>query len=58
MSNSYKVAVKTAGDVNWVSNGLRFPTKEKALEYGQDLFMRWTAVQEWEVQESDEEPNR
>lgn len=55
---SYKVAVKTAGDVNWASNGLRFATKEAAIEYGQDLFMRWTAVQEWEVQESDEEPNR
>lgn len=55
---SFKVAVKTAGDVNWASNGLRFPTKEAAWEYGQDLFMRWTAVTEWEVQESEEEPNR
>jgi hypothetical protein len=58
MSKSYKVAVKTPGDVNWASNGLRFPTREAAAEYGQDLFMRWTSVQEWEVQESDEEPNR
>jgi hypothetical protein len=58
VSKSYKVAVKTAGDTNWASNGLRFPTEEAAKEYGQDLFMRWTAVTEWEVQPSDEEPNR
>ena len=53
-----KVGVKTAGDVNWASNGLRFKTKEEAEAYGLDLAMRWTAVRDWEVQESDEEPNR
>jgi len=55
---SYKVGVKTRGDVNWASNSLRFPTPEAAKEYGQDLAMRWTAVTEWEVQESEDEPNR
>lgn len=58
MAKSYKVAVKTAGDVNWASNALRFATEYEAQLYGEDLFARWTAVNEWEVQESDEEPNR
>jgi hypothetical protein len=55
---SFKVAVKTAGDRNWASNGVRFANREAALEWGEDLFMRWTAVTEWEVQESEEAPNR
>jgi hypothetical protein len=55
---SYKVGVKTPGDVNWAYNALRFATKELADQYGKDLFARWTAVTAWEVQASDEEPNR
>jgi len=55
---SYKVGVKTAGDKNWAYNALRFKTEAEAAAYGADLFMRWTAVTEMEVHESDEEPNR
>lgn len=55
---SYKVGCKTAGDVNWAYNALRFPTREAAEAYGLDLYMRWTALKEYEVHESDEEPNR
>jgi hypothetical protein len=55
---SYKVGVKTAGDREWCCNGLRFRSREEAEAYGIDLFMRWTAVREWAVLESDEEPNR
>jgi hypothetical protein len=55
---SYKVGVKTSGDQDWVANGLRFKTHEEAKAYGHDLFMRWTAVNDWTVLESDEEPNR
>ena len=55
---SYKVGVKTAGDTDWVYNGLRFPTKEAAEIYGLELAMRWTQLREYEVHESDEEPNR
>lgn len=55
---SYKVGVKTPGDVNWGYNALRFVTKEMAEAYGRDLFLRWTAVTAWEVQASDDEPNR
>jgi hypothetical protein len=58
MPNSYKVGVKTGNDMNWASNGLRFKTAEEAEAYGLDLAMRWTAVREYEVQESDDEPNR
>ena len=52
--NSYKVAVKTSTDKEWVSNGLRFKTKEQALTYAKDLFARWTAVKEYEVQPSED----
>jgi hypothetical protein len=58
MAKSYKAVVKTPGDKDWVGNGLRFKTKQEAENYALDLSMRWTQVREWEVQESDEEPNR
>ena len=57
---SFKVEVNTYGDPEGVytPNGLRFPTADKALDYGFDLACRWAAVQEWRVVESEEEPNR
>jgi hypothetical protein len=55
---SWKAGVKTSGDRDWVYNGLRFKTKEEAEAYVSDLSMRWTAVQETHVEQSDEEPNR
>lgn len=55
---SWKVGVKTPSDHTWCYNGLRFATKEAAEEYGRDLYMRWTAVTEWEAHPADEEPNR
>jgi len=55
--HSYKVGVKTRGDQDWTSNGLRFATHETATEYGLDLFTRWTAVQDWTVLDSDEPVN-
>jgi hypothetical protein len=54
---SYKVGVKTRGDQDWASNGLRFATREIATEYGHDLFMRWTAVEDWAVLDSEEPVN-
>jgi len=44
---SYKVEVIADSSGEWVGNALRFPTKEKADEYGRDLASRWTAVREW-----------
>ena len=55
---SYKVGVKTAGDSDWNYNGLRFTVRADADEYGANLAMRWTAVRDYEVHASDEEPNR
>lgn len=56
--SSFKVGVKTAGDRDWNSNGLRFTTPEAAEDYALDLAMRWTAVRDWTVLPSDEAPNR
>jgi hypothetical protein len=53
-TTSYKVGVKTAGDTDWVTNGLRFATEEQAKNYGADLAWRWTAVNDWTVLPSDE----
>ena len=52
---SFKVGIKTSGDDAWIYNGLRFPTKEKAEEYGKELSSRWFAVKSWEVHESEDE---
>lgn len=56
--SSFKVGVKGPTDTTWVYNSLRFATREEAARYGLDLMMRWTLVREYEVHESDEEPNR
>ncbi len=55
---SFKAGVKTPGDRDWVSNGLRFRTQGAAEAYAIDLASRWTAVSDWTVLPSDEEPNR
>lgn len=55
--NSYKVEVQTAGDSSWTANGLRFPTEQGARDYAQDLALRWTAVTDWRVVASDDEPD-
>ncbi len=58
MAKSYKVGCKTSGDTNWAYNGLRFPSRESAESYALDLSMRWTALAEYEIHESDDEVNR
>ena len=45
-----KVYVDT-GETVWSTNGLVFDTPEKAREYGQNLWSRWTAVRKFEVVE-------
>lgn len=47
----FKVEVQVGSDP-WRSNNLTFSTREKAEEYGKDLFRRWTAVKEWRVVET------
>jgi hypothetical protein len=55
---SWQVWVFTGTDANPSSNGLRFATREDAESYALNLAMRWTAVRDWEVRESADEPNR
>ena len=49
---SYKAEVLADDSGQWVSNALRFPTRERAEEYAKDLFSRWTSVREWRVVDS------
>src|SRR6185436_16103035 len=51
---SWKVEVIADASGEWVGNALRFPTKEKAEEYGADLAMRWILVRDWRAVESDD----
>jgi hypothetical protein len=53
---SWKPEVKTKSDP-WTGNALRFPTKEEAEANVENLMMRWLAVTETRVVESDDEPN-
>jgi len=57
-NKSFKVEVLAHGETKWCGNGLRFKTEQEAKDYGYDLSMRWTAVDEWRVVESEDEPNR
>jgi hypothetical protein len=60
MAKSYKVGVRTTSDPTerWGENALRFATYEEAEAWAIDLSLRWTAVREITVLESDDEPNR
>ncbi len=57
---SWAPEVNTASDPAGVytGNGLRFATREAAENYALDLALRWTAVSDWRVVESCDEPNR
>lgn len=54
---SFKAEVKTRTDINWVSNALRFSSREQAEAYAKNLMQRWTAVTEWRITESTDEAN-
>jgi len=56
-ATSYKVEVIADSSGKWCSNALRFATEAEAKVYGDDLFMRWTAVREWRVAPADEPVN-
>lgn len=57
-SQSYKVEVIADSSEQWAGNAVRFATRKEAEEYAQDLYLRWTAVRDWRVIESDEPVNR
>lgn len=54
---SWKAEVLVAGEKDFVSSAVRLATKEEAESYAFDLAMRWLAVKDWRVVESDEEVN-
>jgi hypothetical protein len=55
MSFKPEVIADTSG--KWCANALRFATREEAAANVQDLMMRWFAVRETRVVESDDPVN-
>lgn len=56
---SFAPEVQTAGDGEaWTGNGLRFATHEEAAVWVADLLVRWTAVTNTRVVESDDQVNQ
>lgn len=53
----YKVWVIADSSGKWCTNSLEFDTVDKAADYARDLSCRWTAVREWQVQPTDQDPN-
>lgn len=49
---TFRVAVKTIDDIEWVYNGLVFETELEADGYRIDLVSRWTAVCDAKVEPS------
>jgi hypothetical protein len=54
---SYKPEVIADSSGKWVSNALRFATREEAEAQVHDLMMRWTLVRDTRVVESDDPVN-
>jgi len=57
MSRSFKPEVIADSTGKWCDNALRFTTREEAEAQVFNLMMRWTAVRETRVVESDDPPN-
>ncbi len=58
----FRMEVRIGGNTfgkgaEWNSNALVFATKEEATEYGEDLFCRWTAVNNWRIRPTKKDPN-
>lgn len=51
---SFKAEVIADSSGKWVSNMLRFPSRERAENYVADLMMRWTSVTDTRVVECDD----
>lgn len=54
---SWKSEVIADSSGKWNGNALRFATEAEAKQYVGDLMMRWTAVRDTRVVESDEPVN-
>jgi hypothetical protein len=57
MGKSWKPEVIADSTGKWLGNGLRFATKAEAESANLDLSMRWFAVKDWRVVESDDPVN-
>jgi hypothetical protein len=57
MTKSYKPEVIADSSGKWYGNSLRFATKEEAEQNVRDLAMRWLAVIDFRVVESDDPVN-
>ena len=55
MPKSWKAEVIADNTGKWVSNAMRFATKEQAERYVRDLSMRCFAVRETQVVESEDD---
>jgi len=55
-SKSFAPEVIADGSGKWCGNALRFPTREEAEANVRDLEMRWFAVRDTRVVESDDAP--
>ena len=54
---SFKTAVRIKGESRWTYNGLFFATSEEAEAWGRDLSRRWSLLEKWEAQTSNEPVN-
>jgi hypothetical protein len=54
---SFRPEVQTDGTGKWYGNALRFATRAEAETQVADLMMRWTAVRDTRVVESDDPVN-
>lgn len=54
---SFKPAIKTRNDEDFVPNGMAFATPGEAMSYARNLEAHWTAVTDITVLESDEPVN-
>ena len=52
---SYRPMVKVGNE--WAGNGIRFATREEAESSAHDLAMRWTLVESFRADESDDPVN-
>jgi len=54
---SWGIELKADDSGEWESDPLRFETKQEALAYARDLELRWAAVRDKRIVESDEPAN-
>lgn len=54
---SFKVEIRTKGEMGFYSNSIRLPDAEQAGRYASDLFSRYTPIEEYRIVECADEVN-